>query len=110
VLSIFWKRFNTAGAVAGLAVGLIASIALIIISPSVMGIDDPAKVAASARHIIQHDWIFPLKNPGIISIPLGFIAAIIGTLITREPQTAARFTELTVRANTGLGAEKATAH
>ncbi len=109
VLSIFWKRFNTVGAVAGLAVGLVASIALIIISPSVMGIDPPA-TAASARRIIQHATIFPLKNPGIISIPLGFIAAIIGTLITREPATEAKFAELTVRANTGLGSEKATSH
>lgn len=110
VLSVFWKRFNTTGAVAGLAVGLVASIALIIISPSVMGIDDPAKVAVSARRIIQHATIFPLKNPGIISIPLGFIAAILGTLLTREPSTETRFTELTVRANTGLGSEKAAGH
>ncbi len=102
VLSIFWRRFNTAGAVAGLAVGLLASIALIIISPSVMGLD--------AKAIIQHAPIFPLKNPGILSIPLGFLAAILGTLLTREPSAEAKYTELTVRANTGLGAEKASAH
>jgi cation/acetate symporter len=109
VLSIFWKRFNTTGAVLGLAVGLIASIVLIIISPSVMGLDT-ATTAASARHLIQHAAMFPLKNPGILSIPLGFLAAILGTLMTREPSAEARFSELTVRANTGLGAEKATAH
>ncbi len=109
VLSIFWKRFNTFGAVAGLGVGLVASIGLIIISPSVMGLD-PATTAASARRIIQHATIFPLKNPGIISIPLGFLAAILGTLFTREPSAEAKFTELTVRANTGLGSEKATGH
>jgi cation/acetate symporter len=51
-----------------------------------------------------------LTNPGIISIPLGFIAAILGTLFTREPSAEAQFTELVVRANTGLGAEKATVH
>jgi len=49
VLSIFWRRFNTAGAVAGLAVGLLASIGLILISPSLMGIDPPTVVGA-ARH------------------------------------------------------------
>ena len=101
VLSIFWKRFNTTGAVLGLGVGLLASIFLIAISPSVMGMD--------AKALIRHAPIFPLKNPGIISIPLGFIAAILGTLMTREPSAEARFTELAVRANTGLGAEKATA-
>ena len=102
VLSIFWKRFNTAGAVAGLAVGLVASIALIIVSPSVMGTDGKA--------IIHHIPLFPLKNPGILSIPLGFLAAVLGTLLTREPNSEAMFTELNVRANTGLGAEKASAH
>ena len=109
ILSIFWKRFNTAGAVGGLGVGLLASIGLIIFSPTIMGID-AATVAASARHLIQHKPVFPLENPGIVSIPLGFLAAIIGTLITREPSAEAKFTELTVRANTGLGAEKATTH
>jgi cation/acetate symporter len=109
VLSIFWRRFNTAGAVAGLAVGLVSSIVLILISPSIMGVDAPNTVA-SARHLIQTAAFFPLKNPGIVSIPLGFIAAILGTLFTREPSAEDKFTELSVRANTGLGAEKATAH
>ena len=109
VLSIFWRRFNTAGAVAGLAVGLLASIALIIVSPSVMGLDT-ATTAASARHLIQHAALFPLKNPGIVSIPIGFLAAILATVFTRDPNAEIKYTELIVRANTGLGAEKATAH
>ncbi|MDB6155843.1 MAG: sodium solute transporter superfamily [Chthoniobacteraceae bacterium] len=109
VLSLFWKRFNTSGAVIGLGVGLISSIGLIIISPSIMGID-AATVDIAKRHLIQHDAIFPLTNPGIISIPLGFLGAFLGTLLTREPSAEALFTELTVRANTGLGAEKATEH
>ncbi|MEP6671527.1 MAG: cation acetate symporter [Chthoniobacter sp.] len=109
LFSIFWKRFNTAGAVSGLAVGLISSIGLIIISPTIMTID-AATVAPAARHLIQHAPLFTLTNPGIISIPLGFLAAIIGTLCSREPSAEEKFTELTVRANTGLGSEKATAH
>jgi cation/acetate symporter len=109
IFSIFWKRFNTTGAVAGLAIGLLSSIGLILISPTIMTVDAPG-VAAAARHLIQRAPIFPLENPGIISIPLGFIAAILGTLLTREPSAEARFTELTVRANTGLGSEKATTH
>ena len=91
VLSLFWKRFNTTGAVTGLGVGLAASIFLIMLSPSIM------KTGA----------IFPLENPGILSVPLGFAGAIVGTLLGREPQSEARFAELVVRANTGLGAEKA---
>jgi len=100
VLSIFWRRFNTAGAVAGLLIGLASSILLIMISPSVMGMD--------AKALIHGQPLFPLKNPGIVSIPLGFLGAIVGTFLRREPGAEARFAELSVRANTGLGAEKAT--
>jgi cation/acetate symporter len=109
VLSLFWKRFNTTGAVCGLATGLIASLALIIVSPSIMTIDPPTVVGA-ARHLIQAKPLFPLENPGIISIPVGFLGAIIGTFLKREPTAEQKFAELTVRANTGLGAEKASAH
>jgi cation/acetate symporter len=94
VLSLFWKRFNTKGAVAGLATGLLASLILISISPSVM----------------KSNPIFPLENPGIISIPLGFLGAVLGTLLSREPEAEAKYDELNVRANTGIGAEKAVSH
>lgn len=94
VLSLFWRRFNTRGAVAGLASGLLSSLVLILISPSFM------KTGA----------IFPLENPGIVSIPLGFLGAVIGTLSGREPHAEEKFTELNVRATTGLGAEKAVSH
>ena len=109
VLSIFWKRFSTTGAVAGLAVGLLASILLILVSPSIMGIDAP-EVAAAKRHLIQMQPLFPLNNPGILSIPIGFLAAILGSLLRPEPEAEAKFEELQVRAQTGLGAEKAVAH
>jgi cation/acetate symporter len=89
IFSLFWRRFNTRGAVAGLATGLASSIVLILISPSFMA-----------------QPLFPLKNPGLISIPLGFLGAYLGTLTGREPEAEAKFTELIVRANTGLGAEK----
>ncbi|HEX8142513.1 MAG TPA: cation acetate symporter [Pyrinomonadaceae bacterium] len=109
VLSLFWRRFNTKGAVAGLGTGLLASIVLILLSPSIMTVDPPT-VTGAARHLIQSPPIFPLENPGIVSIPLGFLGAYIGTLLGREPSAEAKYTELNVRANTGLGAEKATPH
>src|SRR3954452_6010317 len=109
VLSIFWRRFNTSGAVCGLAAGLLASIGLILISPSLMAIDPPT-VTGAARHLIQAKAWFPLENPGILSIPLGFIAAILGTLTSSEPTAQDKYNELLVRSNPGLGAEKATAH
>jgi cation/acetate symporter len=94
VLSLFWRRFNTRGAVAGLATGLLSSLILILLSPSIM----------------KGDAVFPLENPGIVSIPFGFLGAALGALTGREPQAEEKFTELTVRANTGLGAERAVGH
>jgi cation/acetate symporter len=108
VLSLFWKRFTTRGAVCGLGTGLVASILLIVIGPSIMGVDAPGATAA-AHHLIQSPPIFPLENPGIFSIPLGFAGAIIGTLLGREPAAEAKYDELLVRASTGIGAEKASA-
>jgi len=107
VLSLFWRRFNTRGAVIGLGTGLAASILLIILSPSIMGVDPPGVIGA-ARHLIQSPPIFPLENPGILSIPLGFLGAVLGTLSCREPEAEDKYDELLVRASTGLGAEKAT--
>jgi cation/acetate symporter len=103
VLSIYWRRFTTEGAVWGLATGLLSSLVLIIISPSIMG--------TGPTHLIHATPIFPLENPGIVSIPLGFLGAVVGTLTSRPDANAEKmFTELEVRANTGLGAEKASAH
>jgi cation/acetate symporter len=107
-LSIFWRRFNTAGAISGLSVGLLASISLILASPNFMGID-PLSANGTVHHLIQAKARFPLENVGILSVPLGFLAAITGTLLSNEPSSAAKFNEFLVRANTGLGAEKAAA-
>jgi cation/acetate symporter len=109
VLSVFWKRFTTRGAVWGLSVGLFSSIGLILVSPSFMGVDGP-EVAEAARHLFQVPALFPLRNPGIISIPLGFAAAVAGSLMGREAAAEAKYSELIVRANTGLGAEQASDH
>jgi cation/acetate symporter len=59
------------------------------------------------HHLIQAKAWFPLENAGIVSVPLGFLAAIAGTLLTHEPGSEAKFNEFAVRANTGLGAETA---
>jgi cation/acetate symporter len=97
VFSIFWKRFNTTGALFSLSGGLICAVGLILVSP--VGIFG-----------VKGAW-FPLENPGIVSIPLGFIFAIVGTLIGGKDKDAeAKFAELSVRSHTGLGAEKASSH
>jgi cation/acetate symporter len=102
VLTLYWKRFNTGGACWGLGCGLLASLGLIVLGPSIMGLD--------GKHLINAAPVFPLENPGILSIPLGFLGAWLGTMLTDEKPDEKKYVELKVRANTGLGAEKASNH
>ncbi len=94
VLSLYWPGFTTRGAVAGLGCGLVSSVGLILVSPAFMG----------ARAL------YPLENPALLSVPIGFLGAWLGSVSKREPAARLKFTELTVRANTGLGAETAGKH
>ncbi len=90
VLALTWRRFNTTGAVAGVLVGTVTSIGLVVIGPDVSG----------------EGALISLTQPGIISIPAAFIACIVGTLATGHEGKAERnFDELYVRSETGLGAE-----
>jgi len=94
--SLFWKRFNTTGAVWAIYGGLISAVALVFFSPVVSG-------SATAMFKNQ-DWAwFPLQNPGIISIPVGFLCGWLGTLLSKESNPA-KYAELEVRSLTGVGA------
>ncbi len=146
VMSLFWRKFNTAGVISGLVVGTVAAIALVMVSPNMTY---PKKVAADAQKVItalekqqadgavldakqtadlakaKGDYeknkdgkslmgldapLFPLKNPGIVSIPLGFLAAIIGCLAFPNRRSEEMFDEIYVRQNTGIGMAKAIDH
>ncbi len=102
LLSLFWKRFNTQGAVAGIYGGLVSAVGLVVFSPVFSG-SEKALVPS-----IDIAW-FPLSNPGIVSIPLGLLCAVVGTLMSGE-NNPRRFAELQVRALTGAGAEGASQH
>jgi cation/acetate symporter len=54
--------------------------------------------------------LFPLKNPGIVSVPVGFMAAILATLLFRNREEEEMFAEIYVRQNTGLGIAEASEH
>ena len=108
--SLFWKRFNTRGALFSIYGGLITAITLITFSPVVSGkpVDPVTGKSPSMLQNVDFHW-FPLDNPGIISIPLGFILGYIGTVTSRE-FNAAKYAEMEVRSLTGFGAEGATHH
>ena len=104
LLSLFWRRFNTTGAVAGIYGGLVSAVVLVFFSPVVSGKVDPVTGASLSLFGKGTDfhW-FPLENPGLVSIPMGFLCAIVGTLISRE-RNDRKYAELEVRALTGAGA------
>ncbi|MFG3056085.1 cation acetate symporter [Kitasatospora sp. NPDC048239] len=95
--TLFWRRFTARGAVWSVYGGLVPAIVLVTFSPVVSG----SKVALFPG--VDFHW-FPLENPGLISIPLGFLAGWIGTLTSPEPADPDRYAELEVRALTGAGA------
>lgn len=96
LLTIFWRRFNTGGAVTGMVVGLFSSLILVALSPNLWAVDGSALFVGEA--------LFPLTNPGIVSIPLGFLGAIVGTLLTKSNEVAGNFERIIVKANTGIDA------
>jgi len=100
--SLFWKRFNTTGAVSAIYGGLISAVVLVIFSP--VGSGKPTSLFPDANFA----W-FPLENPGIVSIPLGFLCGYLGTILSKE-YNAQKFAEIEVRSLTGAGAEKAISH
>ena len=163
LLTLFWKRCNTGGIVAGMLVGTFAAIGLVMVSPNLTyplaakaaqekivatetanlaksnagltAATDPAaqdkaraaiaksekaKAAAETRiKDIGNDRtsivglekpLFELRNPGLVSIPLGFLAVILGSLLYRDKRSEDMWDELYVRQNTGLLLAKPAAH
>src|SRR4051794_7478279 len=110
--SLFWRRFNTRGALWSIYGGLASTIILIAFSPVVSGKVDK-KTGLSLSMItdtgIDFHW-FKLDNPGIVSIPLAFLLGWLGTISSKEPVDVDRFAEMEVRSLTGAGAEKAVRH
>jgi cation/acetate symporter len=163
LLTLYWKRCNTGGIVAGLVVGTFAAIALVMVSPNmtypiaakaaqqkVIDLNTPklAKLNAdlvaaadpAAQEKIKKDIavaekakkaaedtikgfgsdntslvglekpLYPLKNPGLVSIPLGFLAVFLFSLLYRDERALGMWDELYVRSNTGIGRSGAKAH
>ncbi|MCX4515216.1 cation acetate symporter [Streptomyces sp. NBC_01619] len=95
--SLFWRNFTTRGAVWSVYGGLIPAVLLVLLSPVVSGTPE-ALFPGLDFHL------FPLQNPGLISIPLGFLAGWIGTITSADEPDEAKHAETEVRALTGAGA------
>jgi cation/acetate symporter len=160
LLTLYWKRCNTGGIVAGMLIGTIAAVGLTLVSPNltypkavkaaahkvldaesakravaneaINGSDEKAaaqakkELAALDKNVAKakddltkwgdtntsfmglEEPLIQLKNPGIISIPLGFLAVIFGSLLFRDKRSEAMWNEVYVRQNTGLMVSKPT--
>ena len=101
--SLYWKEFNTTGALASMYTGLVCALVLIIFSPAVSGTDK------SMFTNVDFHW-FPLNNPGLISIPAAFIAGFIGTKLGKPDNFDDLQAEMEVRSLTGVGVEAPVDH
>jgi cation/acetate symporter len=82
-LSVFWRRLTTAGAVASMWVGSLSAITLIVLSPGVW------------VTVLKHqEAIFPYGSPGLFTIPLSFLVAVVVSLASREPSAEEKFLEV----------------
>ncbi|GAA1851442.1 cation acetate symporter [Microbacterium koreense] len=101
--SLFWRNFTTRGAVWSMYGGLAAAIILIFLSPVFWGTETSVFANVGTA-------IWPLNNPGIVSIPLGFLLGWLGSVTSRSKENRRLAAEMDVRSLTGFGAEKATEH
>lgn len=108
IYSLFWKGFTTKGAVWSMYGGLISAVLLIAFSPVVSG--KPTSMIPTPEGEVGGWAIFPLSNPGIISIPLAFLLGWIVSVVDRTVEDKKKQSEMEVRSLTGLGAEPAVQH
>ncbi|QSQ13431.1 solute symporter family protein [Myxococcus landrumensis] len=92
LLSMAWKKFTTNGAVASMLTGSFSAVVLIFLSPTVQ-IDLLKNTSA----------LFPLKNPGIITMPLAFFVGVAVSLLFPEKEARERFAEVKHRMHVGAG-------
>jgi cation/acetate symporter len=91
LFTIYWRKFNPGGAVTGVLCGLISSLGLLLIDTHVI----PVGSGWTAGFLSLN-----LQDPGVFTIPLGFIGAIVGTYIFRS-QSSGNFAHILVKSHIG---------
>ena len=90
LLSMVWRGFSTAGAVASMITGTVSAIVLIALSPTIQ-ID-----------LLKHATApFPFKNPGLFTMSLSFAAGFIASLVRPDPDATKKFAEVQRRIHLG---------
>ncbi|WP_327729168.1 cation acetate symporter [Streptomyces sp. NBC_00487] len=94
LFTLWWKGFTTRGAIWSMYGGLSTAVLLVALSPAVSG--DPHALLPDADFAV-----FPLRNPGLVSIPVGFFLGWIGSVRDRREPGGADYTETEIRVLTG---------
>lgn len=103
--SLYWKKFSTAGSLWSIYGGLISALVLIIFSPAVSGAPS-AMLGAD----VDFAW-FPLDNPALVSVPIGFFLGWLGSVLKPDgDRFADKAAEMEVRSMTGAGTAAAINH
>ena len=103
-MSVLWKDCTTKGAVIGGFLGLISSVALTVVSPSVW--------EATLGNPKGSAW-FPYASPALFSMTIGFLGVWLFSVLDKSPQAAkerADFKAQQIRSETGFGASGASGH
>ncbi|MFF3904884.1 cation acetate symporter [Streptomyces sp. NPDC001848] len=95
--TLFWRGFTSRGAVWAVYGGLVPALGLVLLSPVVSGSPGSLFPAVDFQY-------FPLQNPGLVSVPLGFLAGWLGTVTSPQAPDEAKYAETEVRSLTGAGA------
>lgn len=93
IYTIYWKNFNTTGALTAIVTGLVTALVLVALSPNLWAADGSMTFTGEA--------LFPLTNPAIISVPAGFIGGWLGSLVGARADQK-KYAEVDVKANIGL--------
>ncbi|WP_029009174.1 cation acetate symporter [Azospirillum halopraeferens] len=102
LMSMFWGRMTTRGAVIGGWIGLISAVVMLVLGPTVW------------KAVLGHETaIFPYQNPGLFSVTLAFVSIWFFSITDRSQgarNEQKAYEAQYIRAQTGLGAEGASAH
>ncbi|MFL4946662.1 cation acetate symporter [Streptomyces sp. MMS24-I31] len=93
---LYWRGFTTRGALWSVYGGLLSSVLLVLLSPALSG--GPAALLPDLDFAV-----FPLSNPALVSIPLGFLFGWLGSVLDRRERGGAEYAELEERVLLGTG-------
>ena len=102
LFTFYWRKFTATGAIIGIVVGLLTGILIVAFGPNVLGPAHKAIIEGQPLSVLKD-----LRNPGIISIPAGFVAAFIGSLLTRNSVDQTKYDEILYRFTVGEHASAA---